>query len=62
MTQFITEDSTYFYRASTGRSRELVLIWGDEVEETGAEANGRTEVTYRVGPAGSHHIDLATSR
>ncbi len=45
--RYISSKSTYFYPDAVTSSRQLVLIFGDEVRTTGHQANGRDEVIYR---------------
>ncbi len=45
--QFVSTKSTVFHPNSTTDSQEFVLIYGDEVDTTGEQANGRSKVIYR---------------
>ena len=45
--RYISAKSTYFYVGPRSSSRELVLIFGDEVETTNRQDNNRDEVIYR---------------
>lgn len=45
--QYISTKSTVFHPDSQTDSQEFVLIFGDEVETTGQQENGRDEVIYR---------------
>lgn len=45
--RFISAKSTYFHPNSATRSRDFVLIFGDEVRTTGNQENGRDRVRYR---------------
>jgi len=46
-TQYISSKSTYFYPDSQTGSYDYVLIYGDEVNTTDRQSNGRDEVLYR---------------
>jgi len=45
--QYISAKSTVFHPDSQTDSQEFVLLYGDEVDTTGVQANGRDEVSYR---------------
>ena len=45
--RYISTKSTYFYDNSQGASRELSLIFGDEVDTTNKQRGNRDEVKYR---------------
>lgn len=45
--QYVSQKSTKLYSGPRTNSRDLVLIYGDEVDTTGNRDNGRDEVTYR---------------
>lgn len=45
--QYISNKSTVFHPDSQTDSQEFVLIFGDEVDTTGQQQNGRDEVIYR---------------
>jgi beta-lactamase superfamily II metal-dependent hydrolase len=45
---FVSTASAPFHPDATSGRREFVLIYGDEVETTGREENGRSEVVYRT--------------
>ena len=49
-TQYITRKTSRLYESSTGGKREMVLIFGDEVETTGPPVNGRVPVEFRGRP------------
>jgi glyoxylase-like metal-dependent hydrolase (beta-lactamase superfamily II) len=49
-TQYITRKTSQLYEFSTGGKREMVLIFGDEVETTGPPVNGRVPVEFRGRP------------
>ena len=46
-TRYISTKTTVFHPESDTDSQEFVLIFGDEVETTGVQENGRDEVIYR---------------
>ncbi len=46
-TRYISTKSTVFHPDSQTDAQELVLIYGDEVETTDVQENGRDEVIYR---------------
>jgi competence protein ComEC len=46
-TKYIAQKTAQLYESPTGRSRSMVLIFGDEVKVTGPEVNGRVPVTFR---------------
>ena len=48
--RYISTKSTYLYTDAETNDRELVLIFGDEVETTGQQENDRDEVRYRDRP------------
>jgi len=45
--QYITNKTSYLYENANDGKWSMVLIYGDEVEVTGAEVNQRTPVKYR---------------
>jgi len=45
--RYVSTKSTVFHPDADTDSQEFVLIFGDEVETTGMQANGRDEVIYR---------------
>lgn len=45
--RYISTKSAVFHPDATTGSQEFVLLFGDEVDTTGPQANGRTEVEYR---------------
>jgi competence protein ComEC len=49
-TRFITQKTSRLYKASTGLSFDMVLIFGDEVETKGSSVNGRTPAVFRGEP------------
>jgi beta-lactamase superfamily II metal-dependent hydrolase len=48
--RFVSTAKASFHRQPTGGARDFVLIYGDELETTGNEQNGRSEVLYRMRP------------
>src|SRR4030042_60836 len=47
--RYISSKTSPLYKSTTGGSREMVLIFGDEVEVIGATVNGRVPVQFRRG-------------
>jgi len=45
--RYINRETSSFYKASSGRSRSYVLIFGDEVKTVGIEENNREKVVFR---------------
>jgi hypothetical protein len=45
--RYISHRSTVFHPDATTDSQEFVLLFGDEVDTTGLQQNGRSEVIYR---------------
>jgi hypothetical protein len=47
LTKYITSKTSPLYKSSTGGTREMVLIFGDEVKTNGTPVNGRVEAEFR---------------
>ena len=45
--KYITSKTSPLYKSSTGGSREMVLIFGDEVNTNGSPVNGRVQAEFR---------------
>ena len=45
--KYISSKTSPLYRVSTGGSREMVLIFGDEVKTSGSPVNGRVQAEFR---------------
>jgi len=45
--KYVLNRTAYFYEAATGEDRSMVLIYGDEVDVSGNETNGRLKATFR---------------
>ena len=46
-TRFVNDKTTTLFKGPTGRSRSMILIYGNEVTSLGEESNGRVKVEYR---------------
>jgi len=44
----VSTATAQFHPEATGGARDFILIFGDEVDTTGTEQNGRSEVVYRA--------------
>jgi len=45
--KYVSNKTTPFYKSSSGGNREMVLIFGDEVETNGPPINGRVKAEFR---------------
>lgn len=46
-TKYITKKTAYLFKEADGRSREMALIYGDEVKTSGSVINGRARAEFR---------------
>ena len=46
-TRYIAKDTSELYEATTGRKKEMVLIFGDEVKTSGSSVDGRVATEFR---------------
>ena len=46
--RFVSTATAQFHPEATGGARDFILIFGDEVDTTGTEQNGRSQVVYRA--------------